>query len=116
MWRVPVLVLLDQATGDAFAVKEVLNKSATCPVEGTGPGVVIQQNATQPVEVLAQGRPPNLLRFPERVPMLCFPVPVVQSESDHTRFLNSIVFPLQSTIHLPVPESSQLGSSLSSCR
>ena len=46
---------LVQTTGDAFAVKKVLNKSANRPVEGPGTGVVIQQNATQPVEAPVAG-------------------------------------------------------------
>ena len=46
---------LVQTTGEAAVMKEAVNKSATRPVEGPGTGV-IQQNATQPVEVpVAEG-------------------------------------------------------------
>ena len=64
---------VDQTTAKAVMMREAVNKSATCPVEGPGTDVR-QQNATQPVEAPSAGRPPSLLRLPVQVLRFCFPV------------------------------------------
>ena len=50
--------ILDQTTGEAAGMRDAVNKSSTCPVEGPGTDVK-QQNATQPVE--APGAGPEVL-------------------------------------------------------